>query len=629
MDKSKKITIGLYALSIFLILGISYAYFSLNVIGNEDAKLSVVITGKLELTYTDNKEITLDNAIPGDSFQKEISVKNTGTLDTMYNIIWQELNNEFIKNEIVISATCERLNSQGIVDGTCNNIEEKPVARLSIPQKISIEAGITHKYTVTVKFIDTGKNQNYNQGKTFNGRLGIEEYKDNTPEATYCTFDGELTEGAEYVNGQYTYRYKQKQLPNDVTGDIEWQNILTDGWGVTLTDKTSTDNVTSKLCTYINDKPIVSMSSMFTYSAATEVDLSSFDTSNVTDMSYMFTYSNASSLNLSNFNTSNVTNMSYMFTYSNASSLNLSNFNTSNVTNMSYMFDNSKSITLDVSNFDTHNVTNMGYMFSEIEATTLNLSNFDTNKVTDMNHMFYNNKVTTLDLSNFDTSNVIDMSFMFNYSKATTIDVSSFNTSNAINMNYMFSDSNATIIDVSGFDTSKVTDMSHMFDNSKTTLIDVSNFDTSNVTDMVYMFSQTKATIIDVSNFDTSKVTDMRYMFYSNNAVSLNVSNFNTSNVTNMNSMFQGCIVTTLDLSNFDTSKVTDMNAMFNGNTKLKTIYASDKFTTDKVDSVSSMFYRCTSLVGGQGTTYNSRKVDKTYARIDGGTSSPGYFTSK
>ena len=100
MDKLKKITIGLYALSIFLILGISYAYFSLNVIGNEDAKLSVVTTGKLELTYTDNKEITLDNAIPGDSFQKEISVKNTGTLDTMYNIIWQELNNEFIKKYI-------------------------------------------------------------------------------------------------------------------------------------------------------------------------------------------------------------------------------------------------------------------------------------------------------------------------------------------------------------------------------------------------------------------------------------------------------------------------------------------------------------------------------------------------
>ena len=41
------------------------------------------------------------------------------------------------------------------------------------------------------------------------------------------------------------------------------------------------------------------------------------------------------------------------------------------------------------------------------------------------------------------------------------------------------------------------------------------------------------------------------------------------------------------------------------------------------------MFTGCTSLVGGQGTVYDSTKVDKTYARIDGGTSSPGYFTLK
>ena len=27
---------------------------------------------------------------------------------------------------------------------------------------------------------------------------------------TYCTFDGELKQGAEYVRGQYTYRYKQE-----------------------------------------------------------------------------------------------------------------------------------------------------------------------------------------------------------------------------------------------------------------------------------------------------------------------------------------------------------------------------------------------------------------------------------
>ncbi len=39
------------------------------------------------------------------------------------------------------------------------------------------------------------------------------------------------------------------------------------------------------------------------------------------------------------------------------------------------------------------------------------------------------------------------------------------------------------------------------------------------------------------------------------------------------------------------------------------------------------MFYNCTSLVGGQGTTFDASHVDKAYARIDGGPSNPGYFT--
>ena len=39
------------------------------------------------------------------------------------------------------------------------------------------------------------------------------------------------------------------------------------------------------------------------------------------------------------------------------------------------------------------------------------------------------------------------------------------------------------------------------------------------------------------------------------------------------------------------------------------------------------MFSGCTKLIGGAGTKYNSSYVDKTYARIDGGTSNPGYFT--
>ena len=69
------------------------------------------------------------------------------------------------------------------------------------------------------------------------------------------------------------------------------------------------------------------------------------------------------------------------------------------------------------------------------------------------------------------------------------------------------------------------------------------------------------------------------------------------------------------------------MSYMFDSSKNLKTIYASDKFVTTKVTSSTNMFRSCSKLTGGQGTKYDSNYIDKTYARIDGGTSSPGYFT--
>ena len=122
-------------------------------------------------------------------------------------------------------------------------------------------------------------------------------------------------------------------------------------------------------------------------------------------------------LDLSNFNTSQVTDMQYMFYgMSSLVTLDLSNFNTSQVTDMQYMFHGMSNLTtLNLSSFDTSQVTNMNDMFSHTPSiTTLTLSNFDTSQVTDMQYMFYDmSSLVALDLSNFDTSQVTDMRYMF------------------------------------------------------------------------------------------------------------------------------------------------------------------------------------------------------------------------
>ena len=96
--------------------------------------------------------------------------------------------------------------------------------------------------------------------------------------------------------------------------------------------------------------------------------------------------------------------------------LDLSNFDTANVTDMSYMFQDCAALTaLDLSNFNTANVTATRAMFNGCTSLqTLDLSNFNTANVTMMEGMFQGcAALTTLDISNFNTANVTDMSNMF------------------------------------------------------------------------------------------------------------------------------------------------------------------------------------------------------------------------
>ncbi|EAF9641667.1 BspA family leucine-rich repeat surface protein [Listeria monocytogenes] len=202
---------------------------------------------------------------------------------------------------------------------------------------------------------------------------------------------------------------------------------------------------------------------LFRDSAATSLDLSNLDTSNVTSMRQMFYSNAATSLDLSNFDTSKVTDMYYMFAASAATSLDLSNWDTSNVISMDSMFYGSLATSLDVSSFDTSNVTNMRQMFIGSLATSLDLSNFDTSKVTNMYGMFQYSAATSLNLSNFDTSNVTNMGNMFDRSAVTSLDLSNFDTSKVTGMNSMFNQSVATSLDLSSFDTSKVANMTNMF----------------------------------------------------------------------------------------------------------------------------------------------------------------------
>ncbi len=179
----------------------------------------------------------------------------------------------------------------------------------------------------------------------------------------------------------------------------------------------------------------------------------------------------------------------------------------------------------------------------------------------------------------------------------------------------------------------KITTLASLFYESAATSIDLSTFDTSNITNMASMFRASHATSLDLSYLDTSNVTNMTYMFSSSYATSLDLSYLDTSNVTNMTYMFAHCNASILDISSFNTSNIPSkggVNRMFADSPNLVTIYASNNFRlVPEVSGDDYVFENSTAIVGGSGTTYDSNRISRNYAHIDGGVSNPGYFTLK
>ena len=347
--------------------------------------------------------------------------------------------------------------------------------------------------------------------------------------------------------------------------------------------------------------------------------------------------------------------------------------NTSEVTDMRYMFCGCNKLTsIDLSYFNTSKVTFMYSMFYGSSAlTSLDLSGFNTSKVVGMTNMFRNcgslRTITVGEGWSTDAVTYSDNMFGDDISlvggQGTTYDANHIDKAYAhidggpSNPGYFtaagteayacYTPENTTLTFY--YDTERSTRPGTTYDlntgehepgwKTDDTIDDVTQvvFDPSfavarPATTYSWFFGmQNLETIEGMEYLNTSEETSMWRMFaWCSELTSLDLSHFNTSKVTNMAYMFYRCTgLTSLDLSSFNTTNVTDMSAMFYYCSNLTTIYAGEEWSTEAVTNSSQMFNYSTSLVGGQGTTYDANHVDKEYAHIDGGASNPGYFTDK
>lgn len=442
-------------------------------------------------------------------------------------------------------------------------------------------------------------------------------------------------------------------------------------WELTLTD-ISFDN--------FNTSKVENMSNMFCQTGCfghkdCNLDLSSWDISNVTSMNDMFykAFSNCNfNLNVSNWDTSKVTNMYEMFAdCTTASITGLNTWNTSKVKNMSNMFydlgyyrANAKE--LDLSSWDTISVTDMSSMFEYCRyIETIYVSdNWSIENVTNSDSMFsgcndivgqynvtYEDSKTDKDMANWETG-------YLSYKKFNGISSlergSSFNsvipsTATAVVFtDEAFPDSSVRTLDVSDVgdgsilawldgNTFKVSsgrkgkkikahsNCKNMFYN-KTNLqsVDFSDkLDTSGTTDMSYMFGYCSSltNINGFENFNTSSVTNMEFMFVMDSKLAelRGVEDWDTSNVTTMRCMFEGGKQNTgagklsvFDISRWNTGKVKDMTCMFYGQGSMKSIDIAD-WDVSSCESFNHMFTDNYKLQYIDMGKWDTRSIKTTY----------------
>ena len=422
---------------------------------------------------------------------------------------------------------------------------------------------------------------------------------------------------------------------------------------------------------YLNTRNVTSMYYMFSEChSLTSLDLSHFDVYKVTNMSFMFQYcssltsvgkindwytanltnvaemfngcSSLTSLDLNGWYTGKITDTSYMFFFcTRLKDIHFPNWNTANVTNMSHMFYECNSLTsLDLSYWDTGKVANMNRMFEDCSAlkTIYVNSIFNTEAVTDDENMFYGCDSlvgmagTAYDIEKTDKNYAVIDGIDGNTGYFSALPYIAYNNATLTfrcdgkmigngwgilyNLNtgntkpnwqiYFASDITKAVFDPSFVYARPTTTYAWFEEMTNLTAIEgLEYLNTSEVTTMRSMFSKCEAlTAIDVSHFDTRKVTDMSYMF--NECMNLGE----------------------LDLASFDMHGVTDISYMFYYDPSLHKIYVAGEWDMSNVQTSSWMFLGCSSIVGGNGTSYDYNYLDNTYARIDA-PGTPGYFTLK
>lgn len=171
MAKENKMTIfiSIVAVALFIVgvIATSYAYFTATVTkNNAENNNTNVSAANISATFTDGATLNITNMIPGDSFTKTFTLKNTGNKAIKYKVVIQEVENTFNSKSDIELVLKE--------NGTTIKSTTFPSTTGAISDELTINPNVSKSYTITITYKNTSADQSPDMEKKVSGKIFIE-----------------------------------------------------------------------------------------------------------------------------------------------------------------------------------------------------------------------------------------------------------------------------------------------------------------------------------------------------------------------------------------------------------------------------------------------------------------------
>ena len=180
MERKHTVFLTIIAIATLLVavVGATFAYFSVSVSGTGVTASSQIVirTANVGITYDKGTDLVLgaggsSGVVPGATGTMTFTVQNTGDVAMTYNILWANVANTFDAGHP------EELKYTLVGSGGGTNVSATNMpangTTPSIASSVSIAPGATHSYTLTGTFVEMSSAQNYNQSKSFSGKIEV------------------------------------------------------------------------------------------------------------------------------------------------------------------------------------------------------------------------------------------------------------------------------------------------------------------------------------------------------------------------------------------------------------------------------------------------------------------------